>query len=381
MDIGQFSMPAGKLVPTHAAHMAYKPHPLPPVLDLRDLIHPLGEAIQLIGELKGAARRIENPYILVEPLQRREALTTSAMEGTNTTIEKLALADEELGAPADEDATESRNYIVALRAAVEDMEKFSISHRVIRAAHRELLSGLSNERGASKKPGEYRTSQNWIGGSDISRARFIPPPPDAVQSCMDQLEKYINRDEQRVVQKLIDLALAHYQFEAIHPFLDGNGRIGRMLITLMAMQSKLLDLPLLFLSPYLESHKNEYVDRMHGVSTRSQWSEWMNFFLEAINATCRDTIMRIDSLIALQRDYRARAMRHGRSIKLLDTVDQMFIAPFTTVPRMADQHKITYRAAQQIIEKLERAGVLSESPGHYPKLFVASEVLAISNRQ
>jgi Fic family protein len=381
MNLSDFSNPSGEIIQTIEGYKAFVPRRLPPDINLLELIEPLGETIQLLGELKGAARRTENPFILIEPLQRREALTTSAMEGTHTSIENLVLAEEAVIGSKDENAQETFNYIVAIRSAIRNLEKYPISHRIIKEAHVKLLAGLSNERGANKRPGEYKQAQNWIGGGrNINNARYVPPPPDRTQDCMDEIEKYINREQTNVTQKILDLALVHYQFEAVHPFGDGNGRIGRMLITLMPLQSGLLNLPILYLSPYLEKHKNEYIDLLYAVTTRSAWVEWLLFFLKAMQSTCRDTIQKIDSLIALQKDYKDRASKIGRSAKIPETIDSLFRTPITTVPRTMDKLDITYKAAQTIIEKLTQAGILTELQGTYPKRFVAHEIMNISNR-
>ena len=381
MNLSDFSNPSGEIIQTIEGYKAFIPRNLPPDVNLLELIEPLGKTIQLLGELKGAARRTENPFILIEPLQRREALTTSAMEGTHTSIENLVLEEEDVGGAKDENARETFNYIVAIRSAIRNLEKYPISHRIIKEAHVKLLAGLSNERGANKRPGEYKQAQNWIGGGhNINNARYVPPPPDKTQYCMGELEKYINREQTSVTQKVLDLALVHYQFEAVHPFADGNGRIGRMLITLMPLQSGLLNLPVLYLSPYLEKHKDEYIDLLYAVTTRSAWGEWLLFFLNAIQSTCGDTIQKIDSLIALQKDYKQRASKIGRSAKIPETIDGLFRTPITTVPRTMDKLDITYKAAQTIIEKLTQSGLLTEIQGTYPKRFVAHEIMNISNR-
>jgi Fic family protein len=252
---------------------------------------------------------------------------------------------------------------------------------VIKESHAKLLAFLPPDRGANKRPGEYKQTQNWIGGTkDISTARYVPPPPELTQQCMDDIERYINRDAVGTAQKLADLAIVHYQFEAVHPFEDGNGRIGRMLVTLMAMQSNLLDLPILLISPYLESRKDEYIDLMYAVSTRSSWNAWLDFFLKAIAETCDDTTNKIEKLLKMQKLYRAKAAQAGRSGKLLEVVDQLFQSPILTVPKIEKKFSITYRAAQQIIEKLVNVGILTGRSGTHPRYFVAEEILAIANR-
>jgi Fic family protein len=381
MKTADFTKPAGEIVQTLEGHQVFVPARLPPSIDFNMVMDAAGDALRLLGELKGAAKRTANPFIFVEPLQKREALTTSAMEGTHTSMENLVLEEENLSGKRDENARETFNYIVASRKAIAHLDKLPISHRIIRSAHVDLLHGLTPERGANKRPGEYKQAQNWIGGSrDIKSARYVPPPPERTQACMDDIEQYINRGDQSDIRSLLDMAIVHYQFEAVHPFADGNGRIGRMLITLMSIQSKLVDLPLLYLSPHLEQNKDEYIDRMYAVSTRSEWVEWINFFMNSISATCRETISKIDRLLALQSSYRERAASVGRSAKLLETVDLLFHSPATTIPKIGERHGITYRAAQQIVEKLLSVGVLAERSNHHPKYFVAEEILSILNR-
>lgn len=383
MDIEAFkNKPAGKTVRNLEGHWTFVPTPLPPKLDYSLLAKPLAKAMQQIGELKGASRRTQNPYIFIIPLQRREALTSSAMEGTHTNIDDLVLEEEGIAKNSSEDARETSNYGVALRRATQKLKELPISHRLIKEAHRQLLSGLSDGRGANKRPGEYKVHQNWIGGTkQIETARFVPPSPEQTQICMDELEKYINRPVDEPADKLIDLALVHYQFETTHPFADGNGRIGRMLITLMALQSGLLDLPLLYLSPYLEQNKDEYIEKMFRVSAYSEWENWIIFFLNAIVETCKAAIVTIDQLVLLQSQYRKTAAAAGRSAKLMQVVDQLFESPFLTVPRTQEKFGVTYRAAQMILEKLVAAGILKELAGTHPKYYYAPEVLRISRGQ
>jgi Fic family protein len=380
MDIEAFkNKPAGKTVRNLEGHWTFVPAPLPPKLDYSLLAKPLAKAMQQIGELKGASRRTQNPYIFIVPLQRREALTSSAMEGTHTNIDDLVLEEEGIAKNSSEDARETSNYGVALRRATQKLKELPISHRLIKEAHRQLLSGLSDGRGANKRPGEYKVHQNWIGGTkQIETARFVPPSPEQTQICMDELEKYINRPVDEPADKLVDLALVHYQFETTHPFADGNGRIGRMLITLMALQSGLLDLPLLYLSPYFEQHKEEYIEKMFRVSAYSEWENWITFFLNAIVETCKAAIVTIDQLVILQTQYRKTAAAAGRSAKLMQVVDQLFESPFLTVPRTQEKFSVTYRGAQMILEKLVDAGILKELPGTHPKYYYAPEVLRIS---
>ena len=287
--------------------------------------------MQAIGELKGASRRLQNPAILIRPLQRREALTSSAMEGTFTTTDHLILAEADVATEGDDSTREVMNYLEALNEGLELLQKPPISHRVIRRAHERLLSGLSAGRGAGKRRGEYKQEQNWIGGYTIDKARFVPPPPLHTLRCMDELEAYINRPPDPSKLALIDLALVHYQLETIHPFADGNGRVGRMLISLMAVHSGLLLTPTLYMSPALERRKDDYIDRIFGVSARGDWRSWLMFFLDRLQETCVETIDIIDRLIALQEDYRRRAAQAMRSASAVTIVDMLFVQPAITV--------------------------------------------------
>lgn len=381
MDIKAFQKPSGEIITTIEGYQAFVPAPLPPKLDLVRLTAPLVRTMQKVAELKGASSRLPNPHILIPPLQRREALTSSAMEGTFTTVDDLVLEEAGLAMGLGEDTREVFNYIVALQTTLQRMKKIPISHRLIKEAHAQLLRRLSDQRGANKRPGEYKQLQNMIGGRTPQLAKFVPPPPAQAQTAMDSLEAYINRPNPEPSSQLIDLALVHYQFETIHPFSDGNGRIGRMLTTLMAVQFDLLDLPVLYVSNALESKKDEYIDLLFAVSARSEWESWIVFFLDAITESCAETITTIDKLIALHADYRKKAPTIGRSANLVEVIDQLFNTPVLTIPKVQKQLGVTHRAALLMVEKLSDAGILREIPGHHPRLFTAPEIIAISNRK
>lgn len=376
MDATSFTNPSGELVKTMEDAWAFIPAPLPPAVNMAEIALNLAQAMNAIGELKGAAKRLTNPYLLVQPLQRREALTSSAMEGTYTTVDALILDEAGITHSSTDDTREVSNYIRAMRHATTTLASLPLSGRLIKEAHAILLSGLSSARGSNKLPGQYKRNQNMIGGRDIRTARYVPPPPGDTDEAMGHLEAYINRADSNSGERLIDLALVHYQFEAIHPFADGNGRIGRMLITLMAMQNGLLDAPILYLSPRLENHKDEYIDLMHNVSTRSEWSPWINFFLRHLEEACNDAIGTINDLINLHQSFQEKARNAGRSSRLIEIVDMLFETPVTTIPRVQDRLSVTYAAARQLVAKLVEAGILREVDSH-PKYFVADEIFRI----
>lgn len=385
MDLTKFGVDkTGDLVQTPFGVKAFIPDDLPPDLDLARLIVPLQTARDAIAELRGASRRLSNPQILVRPLQRREALTSSAMEGTFTTEDDLLIADAGIDEASDQASIEVRNYLRALSESIRMLQQdgLPICHKVIRTAHDILLSGVGSHRGANRNKGHYKTEQNAIGGlkRGIENARFVPPPPDEAQSCMDALERYINRSNREEMPPLVDMALVHYQIEAIHPFSDGNGRVGRMLISLMAIERNLFETPLLYVSPELEGRKDEYINLMLKVSTDGAWHEWIEFFLEIVEASARGSIEVVDRLIALQEDYRTRVAQATKSANPIALVDILFNNPIVTVRHVQDAFGVTYRAARNTINKLIEQGILLEVRRFHPTVFIAPEILRIADR-
>lgn len=372
------------LVKTIEGAWAFVPPPLPPEIRSYDrLTLPLAAASEALGELRGAARRLNNPIMLIEPLLRREALTSSAMEGTITTLRDLVLEESAGNTRLNDDARETLNYILAVVTSRQRLSTLPISHRLIKEAHTTLLHGLPAARGAGKRPGEYKIHQNAVGrqGETIHSARYVPPPPAESLKCMDALEAYINRSGQTGPTRLIDLALVHYQFEAIHPFDDGNGRIGRMLITLMAIQSGLVDQPLLHLSAQLERDKDAYVDRLFSVSSHAQWEEWIQYFLAAVEASCRDAIRIVDRILALQLEFKERAGKASRNARLHFIIDAMFTKPWTTVTEVQKLCSVTYPTAQSDLAALVKTGILQEIPSRRPRTYIAHELVALSDRR
>lgn len=386
MDSSQFGPNCtGTLVATPHSVQAFVPNELPPELDLATLIVPLQNARDAIAELRGASRRLSNPYILVRPLQRREALTSSAMEGTFTTDDDLLIADAGMDEASDQASIEVRNYLRALTESLRMLQEdgLPICHKVIRTAHDILLSGVGSHRGANRNRGQYKTEQNAIGGAKrgIEHARFIPPPPEQTATCMDQLEAYINRKDKEEMPVLIDMALVHYQLEAIHPFSDGNGRVGRMLISLMAVERELFDTPLLYVSPELEGKKDEYIDLMLKVSTEGAWNDWILFFLGVVEESARASIKVVDKLIDLQDEYRNRVTQATKAANAVALVDILFDSPLIRVRDVQDQLGVTYRAARNTINKLIEQKILIEIDRFHPTVFLAPEIMKIADRE
>jgi Fic family protein len=371
MDRHGFTAAAtGTLIPTIGGRKAFVPAPLPPALDVTYFLPQLSRATQAVGELKGIGRSVPNPLLLIRPLQRREAVSSSSMEGTYTTLSDLFLFE----AGASEAATrgdnrEVLNYVRALEGSIAGLASLPISSRLIRDAHRVLLTGVARHRGATVEPGELKRDQNWIGGSGrIDTARFIPAPPADTPTALDTLMGYINRENRENASPLIDAALAHYQFESIHPFADGNGRVGRMLITLMLIENGTLPQPLLYMSPYLERQKDRYIDLMYSVSRDGAWEQWIAFFLDAVAASAAETISVVERLQDLQRSYRDRFQTARRSALMLRIIDLAFERPVRSISDIAEALSVTYGGAMNNVNELIAQGVAEEVPGTYPKL-------------
>jgi Fic family protein len=374
--------PAGSLTPTIAGQQAFVPNPLPPQIDYPAIIGPFSRAMQAIGELNGLGHQLENPLVVIRPLQRHEALLSSAMEGTFTTANALALADAEADQYIDEATKEVRNYIRAFDEALRMLQEIPVSNRLIKAVHRALLSGLTTQRGANKQPGEYNTQQNFIGGATrrIEDARFVPPPPQETEIAMAALERYLNRELDAGIPPLIDAALMHYQFETIHPFADGNGRVGRILIPIYLMQRGILQHPLLYFSPAIEGQKTGYVDMMLGVSRSGAWTAWIIFFLEAVIAACAKSADTIGRLLALRDRFRQQIAETGGSARYSIISDRLFSTPVISAPEAATLLQVSYPAAQNALTRLEKLGILTElTYTSHPKRFIATSVLDITD--
>lgn len=362
---------SGLLVPTLGDRKAFVPNPLPPpVLDLNPVLPILSRATQAVGELKGIGRTIPNPMLLVRPLQRREAVSSSGMEGTYTTLSDLFLFEAGASTPDRQaDNREVLNYVRALEGAIIDLETLPISARLIRRAHATLLRGVSSSRGAQIEAGEFKRDQNWIGGGgSIETARFIPAPPQQTPDAIDALMKFINRPEREEASPLIDVALAHYQFEAIHPFGDGNGRVGRMLIALMLAENEVLPQPLLYMSPWLERHKTHYIDLMFEVSQTGNWIPWIHFFLRAVAESAEETIRVVQRIQDLHKEYRERFQTARRSALMLRIIDLAFERPVMSVRDIAQALGVTYAGASNNVKELVKEGVAEELLWAYPKL-------------
>ncbi|HEY6139931.1 MAG TPA: Fic family protein [Thermoanaerobaculia bacterium] len=376
MDPSTFVAPAaGRLVTTVGGAAAFVPSPLPPELEHSwRLSNALARAQGSVGHLRGIGRVLPNPHLLIQPFARREAVLSSRIEGTQASVGDLYLF--EIGNPVSErsDVREVSNYVAALDHGFARLQELPVSLRLIREMHAKLLSGV---RGESSDPGEFRSAQNWIGkpGTKIEDATYVPPPVAEMDIALDAFEKFLHADSH--LPALIRLALVHYQFEAIHPFLDGNGRMGRLLITLLLHTERLLEQPLLYLSAFFEQHRDAYYAHLLGVSQRGAWSEWVEFFLRAVHEQALDAVERANRLLSLRDEYRTRMTAARQSALLLAMIDHLFLSPAVTIAGAARDLDVTYASAKQNVEKLVAARILEPLSEARNRAYMAREILAL----
>jgi len=368
----------GRLVPSPLGYWTFEPAPLPP--DLRfdlGLVRQLSEADRALGELAGVGRRLPNPHLLIRPFIRREAVLSSRIEGTITRLDQLFLFEAEPGEIAHPvDVAEVANYVHALEDGLQRMaDGLPLCWRLLRDVHARLLQGV---RGENRRPGQFRNCDVLIGrsGQSWDEARFVPPAHTALDPMLRDLERFLNAPGDLPV--VVQLALAHYQFETLHPFRDGNGRLGRLLITLMLCERRVLPLPLLYLSAFLERHSQDYKDGMLAVSRRGAWAEWIRFFAQGVAEQARDAVDRAAKLLDLWQDYRVRVREVSQSSAPLQLVDELFAAPYLTITRAAEVLKVTFPTAQTGMKKLEELGMVREITGQKRnRIYQAREILAL----
>jgi Fic family protein len=349
----------GKKV-SQGKYSAFVPAPLPPSLAWTPrLLSILSDADRFIGRLAGEGGRLPNPHIFMRPFVRREAVLSSRIEGTQATLGELLAA--EAGAAvkrSPDDLREVGNYVAALEHGIFLLKKLPLSVRLVRELNEKLMEGMG---GAHAATGALRKIQNWIGrpGSTIVTATFVPPPPGEVESCLAAWEKFLHHSE---LPPLVTIALAHYQFEAIHPFLDGNGRVGRLLITLFLIERKVLPTPLLYLSAYFEATRRDYYDGLRGVSERGAWSDWLEYFLLGVARMSEDALSRATRINDLLVEWRRKLAGHSTETPLR-MVEMLAANPFLIVTGAAAELKLAFTTAQRAIEHLERSGILQQVSG------------------
>ncbi len=354
---------AGQYKNNLSGEMEYKsfvPAKLPPNPDIEidgKLLSLLINANKAIAALESVSVHIPDMELFVSMYVRKEALMSSQIEGTQATLEDIL--DPVIENNANRNVADVVNYIKATEYAVKRLETLPLSNRLIKETHAVLME---NVRGQEKNPGEFRRSQNWIGGqgSTLKSARYIPPNQEDMQDAMSDLEKYMNEDDD--TDALIKAALIHYQFETIHPFLDGNGRIGRLLITLYLIEKKVLTTPALYISFFLKKNRIEYYDRMTEVRSKGNYEQWVKFFLAAIDECARDAIATIDLLSNLQKKNEAKISLMGRAAKNTMLVfNYLKSHPIIDIGKTADSLSVSFNTVSSAVKRLTEAGILVQT--------------------
>ena len=374
MQPDDFKAPqAGGVVRTAQGYHAFVPAPLPPALDYpQPLVRLLSAADAALSELSGLGRVLPNPHLLIAPYVRREAVLSSRIEGTRTSLSDL-LADEAGQSPhaPPDDVHEVRNYVVALDYGIERLQALPLSLRLVRELHQRLMQGVRGERAT---PGEFRRSQNWIGpyGSTPANAPYVPPPPAEMQAALAAWETFLHARGE--LPDLVQCALMHEHFEAIHPFLDGNGRVGRLLITLFLIERGRLSQPLLYLSEFIERNRDDYYRGLMRVRTHGDWNGWLHYFLAGVEWSARRAIRQAQQLLALRADLQARLAGQPRALPL---VDALFANPYLDSGRVKRLLGVSDPTARKQLAALEAAGIVRETSGrNWGRQYLAEGVLA-----
>lgn len=332
----------------------------------------LSRADAALSELAGVGRLLPNPHLLMAPWVRREAVLSSRIEGTRTTLDELLIGEAggESKAATANDMREVSNYVHALEYGIERLQTLPLSLRLVRELHARLMQGV---RGEKATPGEFRRSQNWIGagGSTPQSAAYVPPPAHEMLACLDNWEKFLHQRE--AMPELVQCALMHEQFEAIHPFLDGNGRIGRLLITLFLVERGRLPLPLLYLSDYIDEHRSDYYDLLQRVRTHGDWPAWLRYFLTGVERIARSAARQSTRLMEIRERFRAKLTDKARATALLE---ELFRNPYITVSRAEKVLGVTNPTARKSVELLVERGMLAPlGEKRWNRVYVSREIL------
>ncbi len=377
----QMVVRTGRYIHQPSGYRAFIPAPLPPEppisLDL-SLLTLLSEADHALGQLDGVASTLPNPDLFVAMYVREEAVISSQIEGTQSTLEDVLLYEINHGEyPQPRDVVEVVNYVRALNHGLERLKDFPLSLRLIREIHRELLEGV---RGENREPGEFRKTQNWIGpeGCTLADAVFVPPPPHEMTLALDNFEKFLHLDTPMPV--LIQCGVAHAQFESIHPFLDGNGRVGRLLITFLLCHRGILRRPLLYLSHHFKRSRTEYYDRLMAIRTSGDWEGWIRFFLMGVRDVSREAVERSRAILRLREEHthRIQADLESSSANALRLLDLLFRTPRVTTSQVQQQLQCAFTTVNRLFTKFERLGILQEvTGGKRNRQFVYTDYLSL----
>ena len=358
---------AGRYRTQPSGYRAFLPAPLPPDPPLRldgELQLLLSQADRALGRLDGSVETLPNPDLFVLMYVRKEAVLSSQIEGTQSSLQDLLAAEAQLfGADTlPRDVDEVVNYVRAMKHGLARLETLPVSMRLISEIHAELLQGV---RGSQLTPGELRRSQNWIGpsGCTLSTATFVPPPPDELPEALGSLERFLHHDD--AIPTLIKIGLAQAQFETIHPFLDGNGRVGRLLITFLLTERGILQKPVLYLSHYFKQQRQAYYDHLQAVREKGDWEGWLAFFLRGITTVSQEASTTARRILALREDHRTQITKHlgraaGNGQRVLES---LYDRPIVNVQAVQQLIGGTYQAANGLVARLEQLGILHEMTG------------------
>jgi Fic family protein len=364
---------AGTLTRTAEGDLAFVPSPAPRVVELSPkVVALLDDASHGLGLLAGIGRRLPSPHLLIAPYLRREAVLSSRIEGTITSLSDIyAFEAEQLALIQSPDVQDVRNYVVAYEHGLGRLGTLPLSLRFIRELHERLMTDVRG----GLQPGRFRTYQNWIGGATARDATYVPPPPTQMREALDDFERLLH---ERTLRPLIQAAIVHYQFEAIHPFGDGNGRVGRLLALLFLAERGLLPQPLLYLSAYFERTRSTYYDLLLRVSTHGDWTAWLTYFLDGVRVQARNAADLADRLLALQARYRTALQSARRTANSLALVDHLFANPIVSAASVQRALGLSAPTALSTIRSLEQEGIVREITGRrWGMAFQADEILQL----
>jgi len=333
----------------------------------------LEDATRALGELNAFTRIVPNVDIFIQMHITKEANTSSKIEGTKTEMDEVLVSKEQIDPEKRDDWQEVRNYVDAMNYSIKELDNLPLSNRLIKKVHEILLNSV---RGETKLPGEFRKSQNWIGGASLASAYFIPPSHNDVAELMSDLEMFIHNEE-IFVPHLIKIAIVHYQFETIHPFLDGNGRIGRLLIPLYLLSNGLLKKPSLYLSDFIEQHKSAYYEALTRVRDSDDIVHWIKFFLEAVIATANSGVETFETILSIKQDMDAKVIAFGKKAhNASKLIEFLYQKPVLSISDIVEPLGISKQTASLLIKDFEKHGILKEITGHERnRLFVFERYL------
>lgn len=380
MERENYNSAFGKVVPIEdkagEKYNVFIPNPLPPKIEFdEDLVLTLSKAEEKLGKLSGVSLTLPNPNLLIVPYLRKEAIMSTRIEGTRISLQEVLLSETKEKEEKTKDAQEVINYINTVNYALKKIEDSPIDLDLIKNMHSILME---DARGNEKTPGQFRDVQNWIGSefSKVSDATFVPPNPESVPKLMEELIEYLNTGHN--IPVLVRCALMHYQFEIIHPFCDGNGRIGRSLITIYLCKKKKIIKPLLYISEFFERYRLEYNELLLKTGQTGKFESWIKFFLKAVEVQAEDALLRSHKILELRESYRKRVQTESQTADILNIIDYLFSNPLITVSKAGEISNVTYPTAKKYIEKLIKYRIIIETKKmQRERTFIAHEVYDI----